>query len=105
MTLQEITSGATPNKRTQRKGRGRSSNRGKTSSRGGKGTSARQRSPHWVPGHEGGQTRIFKRFPKRGVSNDDFERRFAAVKLTDVDAHLHNGAVVDAAALHEKGLV
>src|SRR3954451_8495999 len=105
MTLQEITSGATPNKRTQRKGRGRSSNSGKTSGRGGKGSSARQGSPHWVPGHEGGQTRIFKRFPKRGFSNNDFERRFYVVNLTDVAAHFDNGAVVDAAALHEKGLV
>jgi|SRR4051812_24876667 large subunit ribosomal protein L15 len=105
MTLQEITSGATPNKRTQRKGRGRSSNRGKTSGRGGKGSSARQGSPHWVPGHEGGQTRIFKRFPKRGFSNNDFERRFHVVNLTDVAEQFDNGAVVDAAALHEKGLV
>src|SRR3954463_7389233 len=105
MTLQEITSGATPNKRTQRKGRGRSSNRGKTSGRGGKGSSARQGSPHWVPGHEGGQTRIFKRFPKRGFSNDNFERRFHIVNLSDVAAQFDEGATVDAAALHEKGLV
>src|SRR3954467_5403131 len=88
MTLQEITSGATPNKRTQRKGRGRSSNRGKTSGRGGKGSSARQGSPHWVPGHEGGQTRIFKRFPKRGFSNTAFAPRFHVVTLTDVAEQL-----------------
>jgi len=105
MTLQEITSGAHRNKRTQRKGRGRSSNRGKTSGRGGKGSSARQGSPHWVPGHEGGQTRIFKRFPKRGFSNDDFERRFHIVNLSDLAARFDEGATVDAAALHEKGLV
>jgi large subunit ribosomal protein L15 len=105
MTLQEITSGAHRNKRHQRKGRGRSSNRGKTSGRGGKGSSARQGSPHWVPGHEGGQTRIFKRFPKRGFSNDDFERRFHVVNLADLAEKFDDGATIDAAALHEKGLV
>ena len=58
-----------------------------------------------MPGHEGGQTRIFKRFPKRGFSNDDFERRFHIVNLADIAEKFDAGATVDAAALHEKGLV
>src|SRR5215212_9781522 len=103
MTLQEITSGATRNKRTQRKGRGESSGRGKTSGRGNKGSGARV-GTYIRRGYEGGQTEIYKRFPKRGFSNENFERRFHVVNLTDVVAHFDDGATVDAAALHEKGL-
>src|SRR5688572_7634949 len=103
MTLQEITSGATRNKRTQRKGRGRSSGRGKTSGRGNKGSGARV-GTYIRRGYEGGQTEIYKRFPKRGFSNNNFERRFHVVNLSDLEK-FDNGATIDAAALHEKGLI
>ena len=55
-------------------------------------------------GHEGGQTPIFRRFPKRGFSNFDFARRFSIVNLSDLN-FFDDGAVVDAAALREVGLV
>jgi large subunit ribosomal protein L15 len=103
MTLQEITSGATRNKRTQRKGRGESSGRGKTSGRGNKGSGARV-GTYIRRGYEGGQTEIYKRFPKRGFSNENFERRFHIVNLVDLEK-FDNGATVDAAALHERGLI
>ncbi len=103
MTLQEITSGATRNKRSQRKGRGESSGRGKTSGRGNKGSGARV-GTYIRRGYEGGQTEIYKRFPKRGFSNDNFERRFHIVNLADLEK-FDSGATVDAAALHERGLV
>ena len=103
MTLQEITSGATRNKRTQRKGRGESSGRGKTSGRGNKGSKART-GKYIRTGYEGGQTEIYKRFPKRGFSNNNFERRFHIVNLVDLEK-FDNGATIDAAALHEKGLI
>jgi len=103
MTLQEITSGATRNKRTQRKGRGESSGRGKTSGRGNKGSGARV-GTYIRRGYEGGQTEIYKRFPKRGFSNNNFERRFHIVNLVDLEK-FDNGATIDAAALHEKGLI
>src|SRR5208282_5239940 len=41
---------------------------------------------------------------KRGFSNHDFERRFHIVNLADLN-EFDNGAVVDAAALREVGLV
>src|SRR3954471_8039108 len=104
MTLQEITSGATRNKRTQRKGRGESSGHGKTSGRGNKGSGARV-GTYIKRGYEGGQTPIFKRMPKRGFSNENFERRFHIVNLLDLEAQFDDGAMVDAAALKEKGLV
>ena len=102
--IHDITGGVPRFKRSQRKGRGRSSNRGKTSGRGGKGSSARQGSPHWVPGHEGGQTKLFLRFPKRGFSNENFERRFYVVNVADLE-RFAGGTTVDATALVDAGLV
>ena len=104
MMIHEITAVTRRNKKPIRKGRGRSAGHGKTAGRGGKGSTARQGSPHWVPGHEGGQTKLFLRFPKRGFSNADFERRFHIVNLGDLE-RFDNGTTVDAAALIEAGLI
>src|SRR3954465_7953107 len=98
----EITEGLR-HKRTQRKGRGESSGRGKTSGRGNKGSKARTGTTY-KPGHEHGQTPIYRRLPKRGFSNFEFERRFHVVNLTDLNV-FDDGTTVDAAALIEKGLV
>ena len=102
--LHEITALAPRNKRKQRKGRGESSGRGKTSGKGTKGAKARAGGPYWKPGHEGGQTAIHRRLPKRGFSNFQFERRFYIVNLSDLE-RFDDGATVDAAALIEAGLV
>ncbi len=90
-------------KKRTRKGRGEGS-KGKTSGRGGKGASARGGGPYWKRGHEGGQTSVTRRFPKRGFSNHDFERRFHCVNLLDLE-RFDNGATIDAATLIEAGLV
>jgi large subunit ribosomal protein L15 len=102
--IHEITAGAPRFKKTQRKGRGESSGRGKTSGRGTKGAKARGGDVHWIPGREGGQTPTFRRLPKRGFSNDNFERRFHIVNLEDLE-RFDNGAAIDAVALKEAGLV
>lgn len=102
--LHDITGSVPRHKRSQRKGRGRSSGRGKTSGRGTKGSGAHGGDVHWIPGREGGQTPLFRRLPKRGFSNDNFERRFHIVNLADLE-RFDNGATVDAAALVEAGLV
>lgn len=86
-----------------RKGRGESSGHGKTSGRGNKGAKARQ-GTYIKRGHEGGQTPIFRRFPKRGFSNHDFARRFHVVNVSELN-RFENGTTVDPAALHEAGLV
>jgi large subunit ribosomal protein L15 len=101
--IQDITATAPRNKRSQRKGRGESSGRGKTCGRGTKGSKARV-GTYIRRGYEGGQTEIYKRFPKRGFSNFNFERRFHIVNLASLEA-FENGATVDAAALKEKGLI
>ena len=100
----EITARAPRFKKTQRKGRGESSGRGKTSGRGNKGSQARV-GTYIKRGYEGGQTPIFRRFPKRGFSNLNFERKFHIVNLGDLEQQFDAGATVDATALKEKGLI
>src|SRR5437879_9381587 len=90
----EITTGAPRNKLPKRKSRGESSGHGKTSGRGNKGSKARV-GKYIKRGYEGGQTPIFKRFPKRGFSNENFERRFHIVNLGDVAEQFEDGAMVD----------
>src|SRR3989440_5207330 len=99
----EITSTVPRYKKSQRKGRGESSGRGKTSGRGNKGSKARV-GTYIKRGYEGGQTPIFRRVPKRGFSNFEFERRFHIVNLADLD-QFDDGATVDATALKDVGLV
>ena len=101
--LHEITASVPRYKRSQRKGRGEGSGRGKTSGRGTKGAKARV-GKYIKRGHEGGQTPIFRRFPKRGFSNHDFARRFHIVNLADLN-RFDDGATVDAVTLIEAGLV
>ena len=99
----EITAVTPRNKKRTRKGRGEAS-KGKTSGRGGKGASARGGGPYWKRGHEGGQTSIFRRFPKRGFSNHDFANRFHPVNIQDLE-RFDDGTTIDAAALIQAGLV
>jgi large subunit ribosomal protein L15 len=101
--IHDITSTTPRNKRRTRKGRGESSGHGKTSGRGNKGAKARQ-GTYIKRGHEGGQTPIFRRFPKRGFSNHDFARRFHIVNLSDLN-EFKDGTIVDVAALREAGLI
>src|SRR5258707_5722188 len=101
--LHEITARAPRNKRTQRKGRGESSGRGKTSGKGNKGAKARV-GKYVKRGHEHGQTPIYRRLPKRGFSNDNFERRFHIVDLADLQRFV-DGTTVDISALVDAGLL
>jgi large subunit ribosomal protein L15 len=101
--IHELVALAPRYKRDKRKGRGESSGHGKTSGRGTKGAKARV-GTYIKRGHEGGQTPIFRRFPKLGFSNDDFARPFAIVNLSDLN-EFPDGSVVDGQALIDKGLI
>jgi large subunit ribosomal protein L15 len=101
--VHDITTGAPRSKAKKRKGRGESSGHGKTSGRGNKGSKARN-GKYIKPGYEGGQTAIFRRLPKRGFSNENFERRFYVVNLQDL-GEFADGSTVDSTALIEAGLV
>lgn len=101
--IHEISALAPRFKKSQRKGRGESSGRGKTSGRGNKGAKARV-GKYVKRGHEHGQTPIYRRLPKRGFSNENFERRFHIVNLSDLE-RFDDGSTVDASVLIEAGLV
>jgi len=99
----QITSIAGKHKAVKRIGRGTSSGRGKTSGRGHKGARSRAGAMRSSL-HEGGQIPIFRRMPKRGFSNFDFERRYEIINVSQLE-RFQDGAVVDLQQLSEMGLI
>ena len=86
----------------KRKGRGVGTGNGKTGGRGHKGQHARSGGKVRV-GFEGGQMPLVRRVPKRGFINI-FAKPLTAINLTVLN-RFEDGAVVDAAALSEKGIL
>ena len=86
----------------KRKGRGTGTGNGKTAGRGHKGQKARSGGKIRV-GFEGGQMPLVRRIPKRGFNNIH-AKPLTAVNVAVFNA-FENGAVVDAAALIEKGII
>ena len=101
--LHEIVALSPRFKKKQRKGRGESSGRGKTSGRGNKGSKARTGTT-FKRGHEHGQTPLYRRLPKRGFSNHDFENRFYIVNVAELE-QFDDGSTVDADTLVAAGLI
>lgn len=91
-------------KRPERKrvGRGIGSGLGKTSGRGHKGAKARAGWSSRI-GWEGGQMPLYRRLPKRGFNNKNFEKVFTVINVRDLEAFAA-GSVVDLAAVLAKGL-
>jgi large subunit ribosomal protein L15 len=83
-------------------GQGESSGHGKTSTRGGKGQTARSGGSIRI-GFEGGQMPLIRRIPKRGFSNVRFGTRYLPVNVQDLNS-FDDGARVDAAAIQSAGL-
>ena len=102
MKLFELAPTAGTTKDAKRVGRGHGSGSGKTSGRGHKGQNARS-GGGVRPGFEGGQMPIYRRLPKRGFTNI-FATVYAEVKVSDFNI-FEDGAVVDAAALKEAGII
>ena len=86
----------------KRKGRGCGTGNGKTAGRGHKGQKARSGGKVRV-GFEGGQMPLARRVPKRGFNNIH-AKPLTAVNVAAFNA-FEEGAVVDAAALIEKGVI
>ena len=86
----------------KRKGRGTGTGNGKTAGRGHKGQKARSGGKIRV-GFEGGQMPLARRVPKRGFNNI-FAKPLTAVNVGAFNA-FEDGAVVDAEALIEKGII
>jgi large subunit ribosomal protein L15 len=89
--------------RRKRLGCGESSGHGKTSTRGGKGQTARTGGALRIP-FEGGQTPYIRRFPKRGFNNANYKIQFAVVNL-DALNQFNNNSDVDPDVLKKSGLV
>lgn len=105
MMLHEIRAGASAQtRRRKRIGRGESSGSGKTSGRGNKGAGARAGRTHTFR-NEGGRVPYFRRIPKRGFSNFRFRMEYQVVNLGLLENRFEAGAVVDAQALAEKGVI
>ena len=102
MNLHELSPAAGSNTKAYRKGRGHGSGNGKTAGRGHKGQWARSGGGVRV-GFEGGQMPLARRLPKRGFHNI-FAKPLEAVNVSALEK-FEDGAVVDAKALLEKGIL
>lgn len=102
MKLHEISPAAGSTTAPKRLGRGVGSGLGKTSGKGHKGSKARSGGGK-AQGFEGGQMKLVRRIPKRGFTNI-YAKEYAIINLADLEA-FDNGAVVDATALKNAGIV
>ena len=102
MKLSELSPVAGSTQVGKRKGRGIGSGNGKTGGRGHKGMKARSGGKVRV-GFEGGQMPLVRRVPKRGFNNI-FAEPLTAINVAVLN-NFEDGAVVDAAALIEKGII
>ena len=102
MKLHELSPVAGSTHVAKRKGRGIATGNGKTGGRGHKGQHARSGGKTRI-GFEGGQMPLVRRVPKRGFINV-FAKPLTAVNLAVLN-RFEDGAVVDAAALIEAGVI
>ena len=102
MKLSELSPAEGSVRAPYRKGRGAGSGNGKTGGRGQKGQWARSGGGVRV-GFEGGQMPLARRLPKRGFHNI-FAKPLEAINVSVLDK-FEDGAVVDAKALLEKGIL
>ena len=102
MKLQELSPAPGSVRDVKRIGRGHGSGQGKTAGKGHKGQKARAGRGMQL-GFEGGQMPLQRRVPKRGFVNI-FATKYATINVGSLNV-FEDGAVVDAAALKEAGLV
>lgn len=102
MKLHELSPVEGSKKEVKRIGRGHGSGQGKTAGKGHKGQKARSGKGMRV-GFEGGQMPLQRRLPKRGFNNI-FAKKVVTVNVGTLNK-FEDGAVVDTAALLEKGIV
>ena len=102
MKLHDLKKAPGSTKAPKRKGRGTATGQGKTAGRGQDGQKSRSGGGVRL-GFEGGQMPLYRRLPKRGFTNI-FKKEYEIVGLSDLQT-FDEGAVVDAAALKEKGFI
>ncbi len=103
MKINELKASPGARQTAYRKGRGVGSGNGKTGGRGHKGQNARA-GGGVRPGFEGGQMPIYRRLPKRGFTNKRFRVQYVEINVCDLQ-RFEDGAVIDAAALRESGII
>lgn len=86
----------------KRIGRGIGSGNGKTAGKGHKGARARSGWSSRI-GWEGGQMPLYRRLPKRGFNNKNFEKVYTVVNVSDLEV-FDAGTTVDLEAVLAKGL-
>jgi large subunit ribosomal protein L15 len=104
MLSNEITAVVGANPKRKRIGRGKGSGHGKTSGRGHKGAGSRSGTSIRLV-DEGGQMPLFRRLPKRGFNNANFETKYEIVNLWQLDKAFGDGSTVGIEELLGKGLV
>lgn len=102
MKLHELSPAPGSVRESKRIGRGHGSGQGKTAGKGHKGQKARA-GRGMQPGFEGGQMPLQRRVPKRGFNNI-FATKYAVINIAALNA-FENGAVVDAEALKNAGII
>ena len=106
MMIHEITEQVGKKKHPKRIGRGIGSGHGKTSGRGTKGAGARSGWNGSIRAtREGGQMPLFRRVPKRGFSNVNFETKYAVVNVGAIASRFEDGAEVNPEMLVKVGLI
>ena len=91
-------------KNVKRVGRGPGSGIGKTSGHGENGQKSRSGASinAWF---QGGQSPLYRRLPKRGFNNAQFETKYAVINLSDLDKFFKDGEVVTPEVLKERGII
>ncbi|MBE6040367.1 MAG: 50S ribosomal protein L15 [Clostridiales bacterium] len=102
MRLHELKKPEGSTKAPKRIGRGQGTGQGTTAGRGMNGQNSRSGGGVRL-GFEGGQMPLYRRLPKRGFNNK-WAKEFAEVNIRDLNK-FEDGAVVDAAALMDKGVI
>ena len=102
MKLHELSPAPGSTKSVFRKGRGAGSGNGKTAGKGHKGQKALS-GGSIRPGFEGGQMPLQRRIPKRGFNNI-FAKEYVSINV-DVLNRFEDGAVVDAQAIADAGII
>ena len=102
MRIHELKKPEGSTKAPKRVGRGQGTGQGTTAGRGMNGQNSRSGGGVRL-GFEGGQMPLYRRLPKRGFNNK-WAKEFAEVNIRDLNK-FEDGAVVDAAALMDKGVI
>jgi len=103
MLNHEITSFAGKHKARKRVGRGTGTGRGKTCGRGHKGSRSRS-GASLTSLYEGGQMPLFRRLPKRGFSNYNFQTRYKIINVSQLE-RFDEGTDVGIEQLSNAGLI